>query len=105
MLMGNIINFPSNLDGPVKQDHPDFYEQEVQKAFIEDFIERFGHGLAGELNRNGFDVDHDEFILRYMYALEVLKSVLYHNKKIDHVLSNMILKQSKKYFEAMENNE
>ena len=103
--MGNVIKFPSKLDGPVRQDHPDFYAEELSKAFIEDFIEKFGHGLANELDRNGFDVDSEEFIIRYMYALEILKSVLYHNKKIDHVLSATVLKQSKKYFEATENDE
>lgn len=105
MIMGKVIQFPGGLTEPVQQEVDDFYAKELSKAFIEDFIDKFGHGLVNELHRNSFDVDDEEFIIRYMYSLEVLKSVLYHNKDIDHILNNSTGRRARKYFEAMEENE
>jgi len=99
MLMGNVIQFPGTRIDPVQQQVDDFYEKELSKAFIEDFVDKVGHGLVNELHNNGYDVDDEEFILRYMYSLEVVKSVLYNSKNIDHVLTSTIGKQARKYFE------
>lgn len=97
--MGKVIQFPGTRIDPVEQQVDDFYEKELSKAFIEDFVDKVGHGLVNELHNNGYDVDDEEFIVRYMYSLEVIKSVLYNNKNIDHVLNNLIGKQARHYFE------
>ena len=60
MIMGTIIQFPGRTE-PVRQDVDDFYEQELSKTFIEDFVDKVGHGLVNELHNNGYDVDDDEF--------------------------------------------
>ena len=99
MIMGNVIQFPGNKTKPVQQEIDDFYEKELSKAFIEDFVDKVGHGLVNELYNNGYDVDNEEFVLRYMYSLEVMKSVLYNSKEIDHGLTDRIGKQARKYFE------
>ena len=99
MLMGNVIQFPGTRIDPVQQQVDDFYEKELSKAFIEDFVDRVGHGLVNELHNSGYDVDSEEFIVRYMYSLEVMKSVLYNSKEIDHRLTAAVGKQARKYFE------
>lgn len=98
MIMGTIIQFPGRTE-PVRQDVDDFYEQELSKTFIEDFVDKVGHGLVNELHNNGYNVDDDEFIVRYMYSLEVLKSVLYNSKNLEHTLSSMVGKNARRYFE------
>ena len=97
--MGNVIQFPGTRIDPVQQEVDDFYEKELSKAYIEDFIDKVGHGLVNELHNSGYDVDDEEFILRYMYSLEVVKSVLYNSKDIDHRLIDAVGKQARKYFE------
>lgn len=99
MLMGKVIQFPGTRIDPVQQQVDDFYEKELSKAYIEDFIDKVGHGLVNELHNNGYDVDDEEFIVRYMYSLEVVKSVLYNSKDIDHRLAGAVGKQARKYFE------
>ena len=100
MLMGKVIQFPGTRIEPVQQQVDDFYEKELSKAFIEDFIDKVGHGLVNEFHNNGYDVDDEEFILRYMYSLEILKSVLYNCKDIDHRLTEMVGKNARRYFET-----
>tara|TARA_R100000951_G_scaffold43974_1_gene37107 strand:- start:1355 stop:1663 length:309 start_codon:yes stop_codon:yes gene_type:complete len=96
--MGKVIQFPGRTE-PVQQDVDGFYEKELSKSFIEDFVDRVGHGLVNELHNNGYDVDEEEFIVRYMYSLEVIKSVLYNSKNLDHILSGMVGKNAREYFE------
>lgn len=55
--MGNVIQFPGTRIDPVQQQVDDFYEKELSKAFIEDFVDKVGHGLVNELHNNGYDVD------------------------------------------------
>jgi len=107
MFMSNIIKFPGSRTEPVEQEISDFYEEQLIKAFIEDFVDRVGHGLVTEFFNNGYDVDDEEFILRYMYSLEVMKSVLYSSKGIEHKLSARVDTQAKQYFneEVNETNE
>ena len=98
-MMGDVIQFPGTRVDRVQQQVDDFYEKELSKAFIEDFVDKVGHGLVNELHNNGYDVDAEDFILRYMYSLEVVKSVLYNSKSIDHILTDTIGNQARKYFE------
>lgn len=97
--MGNVIQFPGTRIDPVQQQVDDFYEQELSKAFIEDFIDKVGHGLLTEFHNNGYDVDDEEFIVRYMYSLEIMKSVLYNCKQIDHRLNEMVGEKARQYFQ------
>jgi hypothetical protein len=103
--MAKIIQFPGARTEPVQQEVDDFYAKELSKAFIEDFIDRFGHGLVNELFRNEFDVDEEEFVLRFMYSLEVMKSVLYASKGIDHTLTKSTGTDAREYFEEMDTDE
>jgi len=107
MVMSNIIKFPGTLTDPVQQEIGDFYEERIAKAFIEDFVDRVGHGLASEFYNNGYDVDDEDFILRFMYSLEVMKSVLYTSKDYHHKLAAQVDQQAKQYFneEANDTNE
>jgi hypothetical protein len=106
-MMAKIIQFPGNLTKPVQQEIDDFYEDQVATMFIEEFVDRVGHGLVNEFYNNGYDVDDEDFVLRFMYSLEIMKSVLYSNKNIDHKLANRVGKQARQYFdqEANENDE
>jgi hypothetical protein len=97
--MGKVIQFPNGRTDPVQQEVSDFYENEITKAYIEDFVDKIGHGLVNELHNNGYDVDDEEFIVRFMYSLEMMKSVLYYNKGIKHQLEDFVSKHSRRYFE------
>lgn len=99
MIMGKVIKFPGTRMEPVQQEVNDFYEKELSKAYIEDFVDKVGHGLVNEFHNQGYDVDDEDFIVRYMYSLEVMKSVLYNCKDIDHRLTRVVGKQARKYFE------
>lgn len=97
--MGKVIKFPGTLTEPVQQSVDNFYENELYKKYIEDFVDKVGHGLVNEFHRNGYDVDDEDFIVRFMYSLEVMKSVLYNSKDIDHILTKHVGEQAKLYFE------
>jgi hypothetical protein len=97
-MMAKIIQFPGTLTEPVKQDDDGFYEDQITKVFIEDFVDRVGHGLVNEFYNNGYDVDDEEFVLRFMYSMEVMKSVLYNSKDLEHKLSPRTGRQAKQYF-------
>ena len=99
MLMGNIIQFPTKLTGPVKQVDSNFYENEIAKNFIEDFIDKIGHELVNQMHHNGYDVDNDGFIIRYMFAMELLKSTLHYSKGLDHKLNDHAYQLATEYFE------
>ena len=106
MLMSNIIQFPTKLTGPVKQVDSTFYENEIAKNLIEDFIDKIGHELVNQMHHNGYDVDNDGFIIRYMFAMELLKSTLYYSKDLDHKLSDYAGRIAQEYFaEEATNNE
>ena len=98
MLMSNVIKFPGTRTEPVQQEVDNFYEDELTKSYIEDFVDRVGHGLVNEFHTQGYNVDDEEFIVRYMYSLEVMKSVLYNCKGIDHRLHRIVAKHSRRYF-------
>ena len=98
-MMAKIIQFPGNLTSPVQQEVDGFYEDQLTTIFIEDFVDRVGHGLVNEFYNNGYDVDDEDFVLRFMYSLEVMKSVLYSNKNLEHRLANRVGKQARQYFE------
>ena len=106
-MMAKIIPFPGTLTEPVKQEDDGFYEDQLTKVFIEDFIDRVGHGLVTEFFNNGYDVDDEEFVLRFMYSMEVMKSVLYNSKDMEHRLSSRTGQHARQYFneEANDDNE
>ena len=104
-MMAKIIKFPGNRTEPVQQEIDSFYEDQLSTVFIEDFVDRVGHGLVNEFYNNGYDVDDEDFVLRFMYSLEVMKSVLYVNKNIDHKLATRVGKQARQYFNEEANEE
>jgi hypothetical protein len=100
MSMGKVIHFPSERTTAVQQEITDFYENEVAKQFIEDFIDKVGHGLVNEFYNNGYDVDDERFVLQFMYSLEIMKSVLYDNKGMEHQLTEFVTKHASQYFQS-----
>lgn len=99
-MMGKIIKFPGRTE-PVKQEVDGFYESEVMKAFVDDYVEQVGHGLIEGLHQQGFDVDNDEFIITFMYAMETMKASLCINKGIEHPLSSFVGRRAPLYFKKM----
>ena len=102
-MMAKIIQFPGNRTEPVQQEVDSFYEDQL--STIEDFVDRVGHGLVNEFHNNGYDVDDEDFVIRFMYSLEIMKSVLYVNKNIHHKLTARVGNQARQYFNEEVNEE
>lgn len=97
--MGKIIKFPTNRVNPVVQHLDSKYAEDINKVFIEEYIDEIGHEVINDLHRRGIDVDHDEFIIRFMFSLEVMKSVLSHNMGVHHRLTRMVTRKASSYFQ------
>ena len=98
--MSNIIKFPGRTD-PVEQEVEGFYETQVMKAFVDDYVEKIGHGLVEQLYQQGFDVDTDEFIINFMFAMETMKSALCISKEVSHPLNKSVSRKAPLFFKKM----
>lgn len=86
----NVILFPKNKSGVPPQTVDDIIHNvdNVRRGFVEGFVKNQGEEIIRKLAAQGIDVStNPKTYVEFMFALEVLKCVLYRKLGLEHPLS------------------
>jgi len=93
--MTNIVQFPSSRVSKTQPANTNDAAVDTKRIkanksiFVDRLTDHYGLQLINKLAMHGFDIDSDEFMHDYIFAMEVLRACLLRNVGISHPLQEL----------------
>ena len=76
--------------------------EERTETDITDLMGHFTSQILNEVDKLGYDINDEEFILNFMYSMEMLRATLCVSRDVGHNLNGKLLRDARQYFEDNE---